>query len=105
MAYTDENSFYMLMVLGESFQNFTAAAVLYAERCPERHYYSWKTLQNSNRSGLRNWECHFDHSKGMEILRPVRNKKCAYVLVDARKNPYNSTRSIVADYRLSHMRF
>ncbi|KAG8291978.1 hypothetical protein J6590_048939 [Homalodisca vitripennis] len=40
MPFSNEEAFQMLMVLGECFQNYSAAALLYAQRYPDREHHS-----------------------------------------------------------------
>ena len=103
MAYTSAEAFDMLMVLGECFQNFTAAAALYAERFPERHHYSRKAFRSLADRVRETGSVHFDHNKGKEITRSVRSEVSADILAAAQQNPHDSTRRIAADSRSSHM--
>lgn len=45
MPYTNEEAFDMLMILGESFQNYRAAERLYAERYPGRQHQGYKSFE------------------------------------------------------------
>ncbi|KAG8288307.1 hypothetical protein J6590_018827 [Homalodisca vitripennis] len=45
MPFSNEEAFQMLMVLGECFQNYSAAALLYAQRYPDREHHSRNVFQ------------------------------------------------------------
>uniref|UniRef100_A0A1B6LRF1 DUF4817 domain-containing protein n=1 Tax=Graphocephala atropunctata TaxID=36148 RepID=A0A1B6LRF1_9HEMI len=97
MAYTSAEAFDMLMVLGECYQNFTAAATLYAERFPERHHYSRKAFRTLADRVRETGSVHCNHNKGKQIARPVRSEKSADVLAAALQNPQDSSRRIAVD--------
>lgn len=101
MPYTSAEAFDMLMVLGESFQNFTAAAALYSERFPERHHFSRKAFRTLADRVRETGSVYADHNKGKQITRPVRNEVSADVIAAVQQNPHDSTRRISADSGLS----
>ncbi|KAG8307671.1 hypothetical protein J6590_013357 [Homalodisca vitripennis] len=75
MPFSNEEAFQMLMVLGECFQNYSAAALLYAQRYPDREHHSRNVFQRLASRVRETGHVQPDHNKGKELARPVRSDR------------------------------
>lgn len=103
MAYTNNEAFDMLMILGECYQNFTTAAALYANRYPDRQHPM--SRQAFRRLAERVRETgHVQPNPGhknQEIAKPVRDERTPDVLAAVQVNPHYSVRRLSVESGIS----
>lgn len=104
MSYTNNEAFDMLMVLGECFQSYRAAADLYANRYPERnHPKSRQAFQRLAERVRETGHVQPDHNKGTQLARPVREENAPAVLAAVQVNPQDSVRRLSTESGVSRM--
>lgn len=91
----------MLMVLGECFQNYSAAAHLYTERYPDREHHSRRVFERLASRVREKGHVQPDHNKGKELARPMRSDRAPEVLAAFQLNPHDSSRRVAIDSGLS----
>lgn len=95
MVFTNEEAFQMLMVLGECFQNFHAAARTYALRFPNLPAQCRKSFE---RLAKRVKECgNVQPPKKRTRRRPVRDENAPDILAAVELNPETSLRVLARD--------
>lgn len=101
MVYSNEEAFNMLMVLGECFQNFSAAERLYAERFPDLQRQCRKDFvrlaQRVRTTGK------VQPSKKRLKAMPVRQTRAPDILAAVELNPHVSTRVLSRESGISQM--
>jgi len=101
MVFSNQEGFDMLMILGESQQNYRAAERLYAERYPERARQSFNVFRRLAARVRTTGQLQPNHNGKSEIRRPVRNERDVDILAAININPHDSSRRIAADSGVS----
>lgn len=100
MAYTNEEAFQMLIILGECFQNFRAAERMYSERFPNAPVQSRKSFERLSQRLRRTGNVHPPETRIRN--RTVRDENAPDILAAVELNPQVSSRDLAKDSGISH---
>lgn len=101
MVFSNEEAFDMLMVLGECFRNYRAAARLYVERYPLREHQSYNVFQRLASRIVATGHVQPDQNKNKDIIKPVVNERAPEVIAAVEQDPNVSTRRLSVDSGVS----